>query len=476
MSMKLFFVALMVVVGAGMSRADGKIVLESYTGGKTETAARQLKPLLDALATKGFSGGYDMLGRSFESRVSRPAIADGLPADFARKVDAAQQAFITGKFEEAANALSPLIDTAHANGGVFATNQSALASLEKALIVLALSQQRMGDPAAMQQTFAEFLRSFPDKSVPRGVYGAEAATAFEQAKKTLAGAGRGKLVVRSSVDTGVIFIDEHITQPGTVTQDDVLTGDYRVYVLLPGKQLSRQHRVTVRTKETTVINIDAAYDVVVQTSPNWTGLSFANAGDREKTEIEHASRFASAVDANAVAVVGIDQVRGKPAIIGVLVNRNRSAEIRRASVALDPAPSAERLQALALFLVGDGPAPEGVDVAVVELPGGGGGPRDTGSARWGGWKLLTGGLAAVALGVGGYLVATDGNCKTQPPAGVTCADVYNNAVPGYLALGGGAVLAGISVYLFVTGGSSKPRTAYVVPTSGGAMAAFSMQF
>ncbi len=474
MGMKLFFVALVVVIGMGVSRADTKIVLESYTGGKTETAARQLKPLLDALASKGFNGGYDMIGRSFESRVSRPAIADGLPADLAKRVDAAQQAFITGKFEEAANALSPLIDTAHANGGAFATNQSALASLEKALIVLALSQQRMGDPAAMQQTFAEFIRSFPDKTVPRGVYGAEAATAFDQAKKTLAGAGRGKLVVRSSVDTGVIFINEHITQPGTVTQDDVLTGDYRVFVLLPGKQLSRQHRVTVRTKETTVINIDAAFDVVVQTSPNWTGLAFANAGDREKSEIEHASQFANAVDADAVAVVGLDQARGKPAIIGILVNRNRRTEIRRASVALDPAPSNERLQALALFLVGDGPAPEGVDVAVVEAPRGGGDRRD--SARWGGWKFLSGGLAVVALGIGGYLVATDGDCKTTPPAGVTCADVYNNAVPGYLSLGGGAVLAGISVYLFVTGGSRAPRTAYVVPTRGGAMAAFSMRF
>jgi hypothetical protein len=42
---------------------------------------------------------YDNIGRSFESRVSRPAVAEGLPADFA-KVDAAQQAFI-GEFEDA---------------------------------------------------------------------------------------------------------------------------------------------------------------------------------------------------------------------------------------------------------------------------------------------------------------------------------------------------------------------------------------
>jgi hypothetical protein len=50
-------------------------------------------------------------------------------------------------------------------------------------------------------------------------------------------------------------------------------------------------------------------------------------------------------------------------------------------------------------------------------------------------------------------------------------------VPGYLSLGGGAALAGLTVYLIVTGGRSKPsRTAFVTPTSGGAMASFSMRF
>ena len=66
--------------------------------------------------------------------------------------------------------------------------------------------------------------------------------------------------------------------------------------------------------------------------------------------------------------------------------------------------------------------------------------------------------------------------SAEPPPGVTCADVYNNAAPGYAAIGAGAVLAGVTVYLIVKRGGSKSRTAFVTPTSGGAMASFSMRF
>ncbi len=477
-----FFVSLCVLLAMGVPvAADNKIVLESYTGGKTEAAAKQLAPLLEALARKGFAGGYDVVGRSFESRASKPAIAEGLPADFAKKVEAGKNAWVAGKYTEAANELGPLIDLAHANAGAFATNKDALGLVETALIVVALSYERMGDTLSAATAWAEFVRSFPDKGVPRGTWGADAAQAFEKAKKAVVANGVGKLLVKSSTDSGVIFINERYEQIGTVTKDNLPAGDYRVFVQLPGNRLSRQHRVTVRPKETAVVTIDADLDVVVQTSPSWTGLAFTSAADREKFEIERASQFANVVEATAVLVVGIDQVRGKSAIVGILVNRNRGeTEIRRASVQLEPAPPAERLQALAAFLVGDlATPPDGVDVDTVKAPiiGGPGPIVDRGGGAWGGWKYITGVVGVGALGVGGYLLSQDGDCKTSPPAGVTCPDVYNNAVPGYLAVGAGAVLTGLSVYLFVRGGSSsKARTAYVIPTSGGALAGYAARF
>jgi len=92
-----------------------------------------------------------------------------------------------------------------------------------------------------------------------------------------------------------------------------------------------------------------------------------------------------------------------------------------------------------------------VIVIVIDAPCGRAWPGH-GRRGWGGWKLITG---LVGLGFGTYLVATDGDCKTTPPAGVTCADVYNNAVPGYLSLGGGVAFAALTVYLVVRGSGNN---------------------
>ena len=93
--------------------------------------------------------------------------------------------------------------------------------------------------------------------------------------------------------------------------------------------------------------------------------------------MHHAALFGNAVEASAIAVVGIDQVHGHPAIIGVLVDRISGTEIRRASVALEPDPGEQRMNALAQFLAGENLAPAGIDVLSTRMvgppPGGGGG-------------------------------------------------------------------------------------------------------
>ena len=62
--------------------------------------------------------------------------------------------------------------------------------------------------------------------------------------------------------------------------------------------------------------------------------------------------------------------------------------------------------------------------------------------------------------------------SAPPRAGTT------NAAPGWIAVGGGATLAAVTVYLFV---KSKPKpagsgAAFVLPARGGALAGFTTRF
>jgi hypothetical protein len=483
-------IALLVIATISLARspaaAEGKIVLESFTGGKTDEHGRRIAPLLEALANHGFFGGYEAVGRKFEARVSRPAIDRGLPADFTTRVDAGHRAWIVGRFDEAIERLGPLVDTAHANTGAFAKNQDAREAILKALIALALSYQRIGDPAQMRRIFAEIVRSFPSTSLSRATYGPEAADAFDKVRRELTGGGKGSLIVRSNAESAVVFVNEKIEGAGTLTKEGLVPGEYRVFVLV-GKALSRSHRVQVRAGEPTTLVVDPAFDAAVQTSPTWTGLAFVTPADRERSEVTYAARFGNALDAEAVAVVGIDHVRGVPAVVGALVNRVSGTEIRRASVAL--ASGADRLKALAQFLAGENPAPEGVEVLVrneqpvVGASRGDGGrgepPVETPATggRWSGWKYVAAGGAIAGLATGGILLAFDGRCSQDLPPGTTCTDVYSTTTPALLALGGGAALAAVSVYLFVTADRPPPaRAAFVAPGRGGALVGITGRF
>ena len=269
----------------------------------------------------------------------------------ASKVERGHKAWIAGRFDEAVHILAPIVDAAHANTGAFAQNQPLREKLLKALIALALSQNRMGDPSSARTTFDEILRGFPDAAVSRGTYGPEAAALFEQVKRDAASAGRGRLDVKVGSEA-VVFINERFETVGPTTKSDLLPGEYRVYAQ-QGKDVSRSHLVHVRDTGTTTIGIDVGFDAVLHTSPEWTGLLFASATDRERYEGGYAAAFANSVGASAVAVIGIEQVRGRTSVVGALINLQSGREIRRASLAVDPDPPVERLRVGSRFLAGD---------------------------------------------------------------------------------------------------------------------------
>jgi hypothetical protein len=466
---------------------DG-IVVESYTGARPDDAAKAIAPLLRKLAQRGFQTGSEV-GAKFEDRVSRNAGAAGdLPAGFTAEIDKGTKAWASGKFEEAVAILSPLTEAARITNGAFIGNAKLRDTLLRALVVLGLSQQRLGDPAAATTAFAELIRTFPDATVPRSTYGPEASQLFEQTRKTLAAEARGRVLIKLADEQTEVYIDERLERRGT-TVKQLLPGDYRINAQL-GTQRSRTHRVTVKPGDDLIVTIDPVFDAAVHTA-GWSGFAFQTAAERERLESGYAAMFAKAIDGTAVVVISVDTVRGTRAIIGSLVLLN-GKEIRRASLALDPAPSEERVEALAKFLAGE-KVTAGIDVELdgaIPVLTGGNGPtgtgtgtgmgtgtppaRDTGGGRWVGWPIITGVVAVGAIGAGAYLLSKDGTCKDGSDDPLRCPELFENKPPGWGAIAGGAVFAGLTVYLIVTRPSPAKQTqAFVAPSGDGAVAGIS---
>jgi hypothetical protein len=236
--------------------------------------------------------------------------------------------------------------------------------------------------------------------------------------------------------------------------------------------------------------IDLAYDAALHTSP-WLGFEFATSNAREAKESQYAVRFAREVGATAVVVIGIDSVRGHPALVGALVDLASGREIRRASLALEPTPSETRVRALARFLGGEEPV-EGLDV---EVGGKTRPPRDERSSpprRWMLWAGLGGAVLGTAIGGGLALKfhfdASSAGDELDRTCAVSCTpeqvralqdeqDAANrNAVIAGVA-GGAIVITGI-VFMIESrlGGASSSATASVVPTSGGFVGFYAKSF
>lgn len=460
-------VVVVMVAAAALARAPrahgDAIVLESYTGERPGDATRLLAPVLEELSRKKFTAG-DGVARQFETQVSRAGQrGKGVPADFSAQVDKGFKAWVGGDFDASIKILVPLIETAHANSGQFAVQPALRDPLQKALIALSLAQQRIGDAAAMRATMTELMRSFPEATISRATYGPDAQKAFEEVRREVNALGRGKLEVKVADESGVVFIDEAYRAVGS-TVAELIPGEYRVLVVA-NKQPSRTHHVTVRANEQATVTIDASFDLAVRTS-GYTGLAFKTDNERLEREAPYAAQFARAIGADAVAVVGIDNVRGKASVVGALISLQTGREIRRASIPLEPDPSNERLAALARFLGGEEPA-AGLNVQFANASEERRREREPepASYRWGGWRWITGALGLGGLVTGAVLVGLDGRCNNEPPPGTQCLDLYVTAQSGYIALGGGAVFTAIAIYLFAT--HKEPPLVVVKPVAEG---------
>jgi hypothetical protein len=451
-----------VIAAAAPARADRKIVIESYVGDRPDNAGRLLAPVFEVMREREFELGYDGIGRGYEARVSRASRApEGLPGNYRTSIDAGHGAWSEGNFQDAINLLTPVIQAAHANVAAIAQDTGLRTKTRGALLDLALAHHRDGNPDA-KTAMAELIRSYPDVPVTRRD-GPEALALYTETRTQLRANGLGSIKVEVADGGTQVFVNEQFHRRGDVTIPDLAPGLYRVYGTL-GQREGRAYQVEVTANTTATVRIDVELDAAIHLDSDWVGLAYASAEDRDRLEGEHAVALARQFGASGVVVIGVRTRNDDDYLVGALVSMETTREISSGALDLKPTPGTERLAALGRYLAGDARARSSLD----SLPPIRVGPRT--KSRWGVIKYLTGVVGLGAAATGGTLLYLDGRCKSGSDV-VNCPDLYNTDVPGWALLGGGAVVLGLAVYMFVTDTVVVPEQAVtVVPTDGGAMA------
>ncbi len=466
----------------------GGIVLESYTQAPPPNASDYTTTMINVMAKSGFEAGA-AVGRKFESDVSRPGVVkQGLPLDYDKQLNAAISIAGSGQYHQAVVALTPLLELAHANPAAFVNHGPWLQLVDKAIVLLAVSQNGDGDHNAAIDTLSEVMRSFPSERVSASFYGQAPNQLFLTAQAQVR--GRGRLIVTSENPNGVIWVDEAFAAVHTATRENLVPGEYRVFVQT-GTSVSRVHLVNVVANQDTSLTIDGDFDADVETT-TYAGLRFRSDDDRDKKEPDDAAKFGNAINADQIVVIGIEKIQGVESVTGTLISKTGGKRLRKGAVPL-PSASPEQLKQLALYVIGQGTAGGRINVIdestrEVAHPTKSTGTqvggeihvdRGTGDApRSHAWKWLAAVGGAAAIGGSIYGIATDGNCIGAPLANGMCKNYYQNLWWGIPLGAVGVGLAVTSIYLFKTAKTAEApqRSAFIVPTHGGAMVGYSLRF
>jgi hypothetical protein len=435
------------------SPGESIVVLESHVGQRPASADAILAPLLDELDQRGFAARPAQILERAGGRAPRPGVldTDTTAAAITQPAESGYEAYTRGRFAEAEAALKLAIARIHRNPALLVLDTNNLDATFKILVALALSQAKRGDTAGSVATMVELIRTFRNQPITRLDYGPDAEQFYRAVAHQVQAMERGQLAITATSDQAVIFVDGQIRGVGKASLVDLIPGVYRVFVQVPATA-GRQYEIEVEADRQAVLHVDWEVDSALWLADTWAGFVFATEAERAR-QPGFAGALARRWGGEPVAVVGVAQVQGKPAVTGELYDTTGRV-VRGASVAVDGADP-PRLRALARFLA-DGIAGDGVRVDP-------GGPAQRDTPGGGRPRLVPGllvGAGAAALVTGGVLYAID-----QDP-GMTTA-TYRNTAPAGLAVGAvGLAAVGVGLWLWgARGAGSAPML--TIGSSGG---------
>jgi hypothetical protein len=156
-------------------------------------------------------------------------------------------------------------------------------------------------PGSALAAMAEEIRSFPERPVPKTVYGPDGVDLYHLTRKILDAMKRGSLLINVSEPNAQISINETGRGRDGSYTGDIYPGTYRLLIEVAG--VSRRYEVTIHPGEQTKLLVDWATDAAFTATQEWTGFLLPEA----RPVLDYARSLAARLPEDDYLVVfGID--------------------------------------------------------------------------------------------------------------------------------------------------------------------------
>jgi hypothetical protein len=259
-----------------------------------------------------------------------------------------------------------------------------------------------------------------------------------------------------------VFVDERYAGMGNATLV-VVPGSHRVFARR-GALDGPIHELEVVSGQTVSLQLDWELEQAIRLDAAHVGFEFASEERRRDLEAILAARFAAAVGASDVIVIGLRREDGKRWITGARIRVDGASVTRAAKIEVADGSDRDGQRELAGYLAG-GPASPRIRVVAAA----GRRAADAGPRPYRAWKWVAIGAGVTGLVAGGYLVAIDGKqgCDLQPPQ-TQCEQIWRTAPAGWATLAAGTALAAAGLYLWFRDRPPATEVA-ILPTPRGAV-------
>ncbi|HEX8111324.1 MAG TPA: hypothetical protein VF516_26525, partial [Kofleriaceae bacterium] len=297
------------------------LVLESYVGQRPANADAVLAPLLDELEQRGFATRPASVLELVGGGAPRPGVLDRdtTAAEITQSAESGYEAYTRGRFAEAEAALKRVIERIHRNPALLVLDTNNLDATFKILVALALSQAKRGDTGGSVATMLELIRTFRHRPISRVHYGPDAEQFYRAVARQAQALGRGELSISVTSEQAVIFVDGQIRGLGKAALSDLIPGVYRVFIQAPATP-GRQYEIEVTAGRHTVLRVDWELDSALWLTDSWVGFMYATEAERARQAGFAGTLARRWAGGTPLAVVGMAQLSGKPAISGQLVD------------------------------------------------------------------------------------------------------------------------------------------------------------